>query len=145
MTFQDFIKKGNVRQSTSDPALVQSLLLTAENDLLFLEPLEINQTSTRKIMSNYYDILRSIIEAIAAKEGYKVYSHEAFTDYLKEKNETILSEKFDRYRKIRNNINYYGKNISVEEVKEYKEDIKLMIQQVQQKFFSKKDHTTNKP
>ena len=37
---------------------------------------------------------------------------------------------FDRFRKIRNKINYYGKDISVEEVKEYSEKIELLIKKL---------------
>ncbi len=136
-TFQDFIKSGHVRKTSPDPSLLKSLLATAETDLLFLDPLEINANSARKIISNYYDTLRSIIEALAAKEGFKVYSHEAFTYFLQEKNEQLLAEKFDRYRKIRNKINYYGKEISLEEAKEYKEEIKRTINELNKKYFLK--------
>ena len=73
-------------------------------------------------MSNYYDILRSILETIAILDRCKIYSHEAFTYFLKEKDENIIVNKFDRFRKIRNKINYYGKNISIEKTKEYNQD-----------------------
>jgi len=122
MKFNDFIKIGQVKIAAKDKSLAKSLLITSENDLKFLETLEINKISARKIMSNYYDVLRSILEAISSLDGYKIYSHEAFTYFLKEK-----SEKFDRYRKIRNNINYYGKDVSVEEVKEHSVEIKKII------------------
>mgnify|MGYP001560886570 FL=1 len=79
-------------------------------------------------MTNYYDVLRSILEAISSIKGYKIYSHEAFTSFLKELKEETLSRKFDRFRKIRNSINYYGKDISVEETRENIKEIKNMIQ-----------------
>ena len=112
----------------------KSLIATAELDLQFLEKLEINEQSARKIMSNYYDVLRSILEAIALLEGYKVYSHEAFTFFLNEKGEETLALKFDRFRKLRNNINYYGKNISVEEVKEYSAEIGNIVALLRKKY-----------
>src|SRR3989344_5153772 len=95
--------------------------------MAFFKGIEINENSARKIVTNYYDILRSILEAIASIDGYKVYSHEAFTYYLKEKNEEVISIKFDRLRKIRNGINYYGNSISVGEAKEIVDDIKRII------------------
>lgn len=134
-TFHDFLESGQVRKMSPDPSLVRALLQTADSDLLFLEPLEINSNSARKIMSNYYDVLRSIIEALAVKTQFKVYSHEAYTYFLKEKTELLLAEKFDRYRKIRNKINYDGSDISVEEVREYKEEIKRMILEIKSKYF----------
>src|SRR3989338_103838 len=81
----------------------------------------------RKMMSNYYDTLRAIVEAMAVLDGYKVYSHEAFTFYLKEKGESLAAEKYDRFRRIRNRINYYGQNISVAEVAEHAEGIQKLI------------------
>ncbi len=78
-------------------------------------------------MSTYYDVLRSILEAISAIDGFKIYAHEAFTFFLREKNEEIFAEKFDRFRRIRNSINYYGKSIGIEEAKETSEEIKQVI------------------
>ena len=99
----------------------------------FLKNLPINQTSARKIMSNYYDILRSIVEAISALDGYKIYSHEAFTYFLKEKGEELIAQKFDRFRRIRNKINYYGKNITAEETEENVKEIMRLIQELKKK------------
>ncbi|HLD06985.1 MAG TPA: hypothetical protein VJC16_05655 [Candidatus Nanoarchaeia archaeon] len=118
MEFEDFFKEGKVRKASVDKELARSLIKTAESDLVFLKNAEINGNSARKVFTGFYDVLRSVIEALAILDGYKVYSHEAFTYYLKEKNENNASIQFDRLRKIRNRINYYGKDISVEEVKE---------------------------
>ncbi len=127
MNLKDFIDKKQVRKATKDISLAKSLLSNAKSDLKFLERLEIDSISARKIMCNYYDVLRSILEAMASLDGYKVYSHEAFTYYLKEKGENVAAEKFDRFRKIRNGINYYGKDISVKEAKENADHIKKLI------------------
>ena len=124
MNFTDFINEGKVRRSSIDKELVKSLLSGINTDLKFLDKIKIDEISARKLMVGYYDTLRSLLEAIASTEGYKIYSHEAFTFYLKEKGENILAEKFDRFRKIRNAINYYGKDIDVEECRE---NIKSMI------------------
>ena len=83
MSFEVFIKRGQVRIASKDISLAKSLVITAKQDLEFLGTLEINETSARKIMSNYYDVLRSILEAVSALDGYKVYSHEAFTQSKK--------------------------------------------------------------
>lgn len=128
MIFKDFIEKGLVRVSFKDKALTKSLLKNAKEDLTFLDSLKVNKNSSRKLMSNYYDVLRGVLEAFSVIEGYKIYSHEAFTYFLKEKKEDLLSIKFDRFRKIRNSINYYGKEISIEETKENIKEIKNMIE-----------------
>jgi hypothetical protein len=131
MNFQSFIKQGKVRRGEPDISMSKSLVKMSENHILFLKSLEITETSCNTIFTTYYEALREIIEAITIKYGYKVYSHEAFTFYLKEKlNETAVAEKFDRYRRLRNNVNYYGKPISTDETKIAKEDIQKIIQKL---------------
>ena len=103
MDFNDFIKNKEVKKVKTDVNLVKSLIKTAKADLQFLESCKIDQYSARKIISNYYDVLRSILEAITSLDGFKIYSHEAFAFFLKKKQESILAEKFDRFRKIRSN------------------------------------------
>lgn len=127
MKFEDFIKKGLAKKASIDTQLVKSIIDSANTDLEFLSGLEINELSSRKIFSNYYDVLRSILEALALSKGYKVYSHEAFKYFLEEKGEEVLSFKFDRFRKIRNKVNYYGKTLNSEEVKEFKKELIQLI------------------
>lgn len=134
MKFKDFIKQGVVRKSSKDKALARSLVKNAKKDIKFLDGLPINEISSRKLMTNYYDVLRSVLEAISTIDGYKIYSHEAFTYFLKEKKEKTLSIKFDRFRKIRNSINYYGEDISIEETKENIEEMKNMIKILTDKY-----------
>jgi len=134
MRFEDFIKRKLVRRASKDMALVKSLINNIKRDIKFLDELEINENSSRKLMGNYYDSLREVLEAISTIDGYKIYSHEAFTYFLKEKGEEILSIKFDRFRKIRNSINYYGEDISIEETKENIEEIKRIIKSLVEKY-----------
>lgn len=138
MRFEDFIKKGEVRKSSLDISLIKSLYKNTINDLKYLKKQEINEISARKIVSNYYDCLRSILEAIALLDGYKIYQHEAFTFFLKEKGEDLLSLKFDRFRKIRNRINYYGGDISIDTAKEFVEEIIESIEYLIKKYLKEK-------
>ena len=127
MDFDDFIKNGIIRTSFKDTALAKSLLQNIKKDIKFLDSLKINENSARRLMVNYYDILRGVLESISAIDGYKIYSHEAFVYFLKKKGEELFSIKFDRFRKIRNSINYYGDDISIEETKDNIEKMKEMI------------------
>ncbi|MGE0792959.1 MAG: hypothetical protein AB7V77_02120 [Candidatus Woesearchaeota archaeon] len=85
-------------------------------------------------ISLLYDALREILEAISLKNGYKVYNHECYTSFIKE----ILgfsseADEFDKLRKTRNAINYYGKDISEEESKDIISKLEKSI-----KFFKNK-------
>lgn len=138
--FEYFIKKGDVRRASPDKSLVKSLIEGAEKDIKFFNNLKIDENSARKLMVNYYDILGGILEAIASIDGYKIYLHEAFTFYLKEiKNEEVISIKLDRFRRIRNLINYYGKDISIEETKENIGEIKKIISDLMNKYLREYD------
>jgi len=136
MNFKDFINTKYVKKTLPDKALIKSLLETAESDILFLKKIVLDNNSARKVMTNYYDVLRSVLEAIASKFGYKIYSHEIFAQFLKHINEHFIAEKFDRFRKIRNNINYYGKNISILEAKELVPEITRIIEILKKKYLS---------
>jgi len=127
MEFENLIKKGIVRKTSVDVGLIRSLINTAEQDLNYLKCVKINKISARKTFSNYYDVLRSLLEAIASQKGYKIYSHEAFSYFLKKENKNVLAKKFDRLRKIRNAVNYYGKEISPEYAGENIQEIKKII------------------
>lgn len=138
MRFQDFINKGEVRKIKPDKELAKSLIKTVKSDLIYLNSVEITAHSSRKTVSNYYDVLRSILEAIANSKGYKIHSHEAFTYFLLEIGQEAFSSKFDRFRRIRNKINYYALDISVEEAKNYISDIKLLIKELNSIYFNEK-------
>jgi len=62
-----------------------------------------------------YDGLRGYLECIALEKGYKVYNHECYSSFLNEimhlPNEAEL---FNKLRKIRNGINYYGETVDLE-------------------------------
>ena len=136
MNFKDFIRKGLVRRASRDKNIEKSLYKNTISDLIYLNKIKIDEFSSRKILTNYYDCLRTILEVLASIEGFKIYQHEAFVFYLKEKKEGIISLKFDRFRKIRNAVNYYGKDVSVEETKEYILEIKKIINYLIDKYLS---------
>jgi hypothetical protein len=64
MSFQDFIISGQVKRVEKDKELAKSLLKTTKSDLIFFETWQINENSARKIVSNYYDALRSILKQL---------------------------------------------------------------------------------
>ena len=65
------------------------------------------------------------------KKGYKIYNHECYTAFLKEIiGESEKGEEFDKIRIERNAINYYAKEISLEEAKGLIDKIKHLRDQV---------------
>ena len=138
MNFKDFIDEGKVRRATPDKLMADSIIRNTFDDLKFLEQTKLTELSKRKLITNYYDSLRSLLEVISLLRGYKIYLHEAFTPFIEEElKEKLLSMKFDRFRKIRNGLNYYGKSIQLKEAEDIIEDLKKTINEIKIKFIKK--------
>ena len=118
MIFQDFLDNGKVRKGNPDISLSKSMVNMSLNHSKTAKSIKLDDTTCSTVFTLYYEALREICEAICSLEGYKVYSHEAFTYFLKDYlNEEHISNKFDRLRLNRNRINYYGKTVSLNESK----------------------------
>jgi len=80
------------------------------------ELLPLNEITTASKISLAYDSLREVLEALAIKRGFRVYNHECYVAFLKEiMRDSFLGEDFDEIRKLRNEINYYGKDVALGE------------------------------
>ncbi|MAG77871.1 hypothetical protein CL616_00740 [archaeon] len=78
-----------------------------------------------------YDGIRIILEYLALKQGYKIYNHKCYTAFLKEiMKKSRLGDEFDKFRRIRNDINYYGKEVNKEDAKELVLQMKKFLKQI---------------
>ena len=60
-----------------------------------------------------YDALRELLEALCTLHGYKVTNHICLGELLKKLEPDFDYNSFDRFRYIRNSINYYGKTVGL--------------------------------
>ncbi len=124
MFWQECLEKGVVRKSSPDKELAKSLVKMSELRLNFVKSVTISRSNAPIVITESYEALREICEALIALNGFKVYSHECITVFLKEiAKDSYLAEVFDRYRKIRNGVNYYGRQVSEEDAKQSLKDI----------------------
>jgi spore germination protein YaaH len=124
MDFNIFIKNNKVRRGRADPEKAKALLNMSDRTRKTVDTIKINETSASIVLTVSYESLREILEAISLLEGFKVYSHEAYTAYLQKLGEEKIAIMFDRLRKLRNGVNYYGKTVSIEVAKEALKDCK---------------------
>jgi len=131
MDWSDCIHKQFIKETKIDKNLINSLIKSSENKLKSNERLEIDEFTASTKVSIVYDSLREILEALAIKKGYKIYNHECFRAFLEEicKNKS-LSLEFDKFRKIRNAINYYGEDVPVSKAKFIIKDIILLRKKI---------------
>ena len=99
-----------------DESMIKSLIKMSKNKLDSESRLKMNSITAASKLSLAYDSLRELLEALALRNGYKIYNHECYTAFLKEVlNQSEKGDEFDDIRKIRNAVNYYGKDITIEE------------------------------
>jgi len=131
MDLKECIERRIVKNIKPDHEMAKSLVKDARNKIKTAEEIKLSQTSSSSLITLYYDALRGKLEALALKKGFKIYNHECYYAFLKEiLQKKELAEEFNRFRKIRNNINYYGEEISISESKEIRKDIILLIKNV---------------
>jgi len=131
MDFEECIKKRIAKQVKKDEDLIKSLLKTSKNKLDSEETLELDEVTSNSKISLLYDSLRELLEALSLKNEFKIYNHECYTYFLKEiLNKTLIAEEFDELRKVRNSINYYGKEITLSEAKIVIKRIKNLRKQI---------------
>lgn len=119
MDWENCINKKIAKESEPDEDLVNSLVKASGSKSQAEERLEMDEVTAGPKVSLLYDSLRELLEALAVRKGFKIYNHECYTPFLKEiMDESEKGDEFDEVRKIRNAINYYGKEVSTEEAKD---------------------------
>tara|TARA_Y100000310_G_scaffold327446_1_gene393812 strand:- start:1883 stop:2281 length:399 start_codon:yes stop_codon:yes gene_type:complete len=131
MDWKECCDRKIAKRVSKDPDLISSLTRSSINKLESEKKLPLNNITASSKISLAYDSLRELLEVLALKNQYKIYNHECYTCFLKEVlKENNKAEKFDEIRRIRNQVNYYGKEISIEEAKESLKKIKTLINQL---------------
>ena len=127
MDWKECWNKRIIKNIKPDNDMVNSLIKSSKNKLESENKLTMDSITASSKISLAYDSLREILEALSLKNGYKIYNHECYTAFLKEiMKESNKGDEFDEIRKVRNNINYYGKDISTEEAKDIINRIKKL-------------------
>ena len=106
--FDFFISKGEVKKQRPDNNLAMATFRDSVERLSLAKSLQ-TMAKAKYVLENAYESMREAADSILYSEGIKSYSHEASIVYLLKKgfNESDVTE-FDRFRKIRNGIKYYG-------------------------------------
>jgi uncharacterized protein (UPF0332 family) len=118
MDWRECIDKRIIKKIHPDLEMAKSLIKMSENKLKSEEKLPMSNITAASKISLAYDSLRELLEALSLKKGYKIYNHECYVAFLKEiLKEDALAEEFNEIRIIRNEINYYGKEINVDEAR----------------------------
>ncbi len=116
MEWRECNLRGFVKNTFMDKNKIDALIKMSDEKLKVNNILKMGDLTASTKFTIVYDSLREILEALAIKSGFKIYNHECFSAFLKEVyGSNIFAGDFDRFRVIRNKINYYAKRIKVEE------------------------------
>lgn len=119
MNFEFSLVSGKAKKAKPNQIRASSLFKSSIQAIETAKEVKLTPITAKTIIRELYEGLREYCEAIGYLKGYKFLDHESIGFFLKEiLNEQNIFNKFDRYRKLRNGINYYGNDIDVETVKE---------------------------
>lgn len=132
MNFENSLMEGKVKKVIPNKIRASSLIKSSAQAIETAKIISLSSNSAKTILRELYEGLREHCEAIGYSKGYKFLDHESIGYFLRDilKEQSIYG-KFDRYRKLRNGINYYGENIEVETVREAIIDIPKIIKELE--------------
>jgi len=118
MDLDECYKKNFIKKTRIDIELVRSLIEMSKIKEDSVNNAQVNETNISAYVSMAYESLRETLEALCILKGYKVTSHICLGELLK----TLVSDfdfnSFDRFRYVRNGINYYGTKVDYKPGKE---------------------------
>lgn len=135
MSFERIIKDGFAKIVPADAARAKSLAKSSEQALNTAKIIPLKEETLKTIFRELYESLREYCEALGYIHDYKFLNHESITDFLSDiLEESEIALKFDRYRKLRNGINYYGNTIEMQTVKSALAEIPALINKLKKHF-----------
>ena len=136
MNFENSLANGKAKKVVSPKMRASSIFKSSIQAIETAKIIPLNQNTLKSILRELYEGLREYCEAIGYLRGYKFLDHESIGYFLRDilKEQSVFM-KFDRYRKLRNGINYYGEDVDIETVKEAIIEIPELIKELEK--FSK--------
>lgn len=137
MNFENSLVSGKTKKIIPNKIRASSIFKSSIQAIKTAKMIQLNQNTSKSILRELYEGFREYCEAIGYLRGYKFLDHESIGYFLRDiLKEQSISMKFDRYRKLRNGINYYGEDVDIETVKEAIIEIPKLIKELEK--FSKK-------
>ena len=115
------IREGRLKVRGPDIPRVRSMLESAKNNLKVVRKIPIKYDSATLIFREIYESIRQVGDARLWSLGYEpILSHDVSMEVLKEMKikEVVRLHSLDRFRRTRNNANYRGYRITIEQARE---------------------------
>lgn len=125
MDLSECERKGFIKKANPSISLVKSLIEVSKSKEIAIQSAKIDEITVNAYIPMAYDALREILGALCTLHGYKVTNHVCLGELLIKLEPDFDYNSFDRFRYIRNSINYYGKQVGLIEGRDL---IKKIIQ-----------------
>jgi len=114
------VKARILRKKSYELSKIKSLVLSAKEDSEVVLSIQLNDKNATVVFRTIYESIRQLGEAKWNLLGYEPLNHEISLDGLKQiKLENTLQLNFlERFKKIRNDANYNGFRITLNQTKE---------------------------
>ena len=131
MNFEFSLNIGKAKRVKPNKIRASSLIKSSIQAIETANEIPLNTKTSKTILRELYEGMREYCEAIGYFKGYKFLDHESIGFFLQDiLKEQSISKKFNRYRKLRNSINYYGDDINLETVKDAKNQITKILEEL---------------
>jgi hypothetical protein len=128
MNFENSLMNGKAKKVAPSSIRATSIFKSSRQAIETAQNIPLTQNSLKSVLRELYEGLREYCEAIGYLNGYKFLDHESIGYFLRDiLMEQTMFAKFDRYRKLRNGISYYGEEVDIETVKEAVEEVPRLI------------------
>jgi hypothetical protein len=131
MNLEFSINSGKAKKVMPNKFRASGLFKSAIEAIETAKIIPLGTGTAKTILRELYEGLREYCEAIGYLHGYKFTDHESIGYFLRDVlKEQSLYRKFDRYRRLRNGINYYGEDVDIETIKEAIKEIPSIVSEL---------------
>jgi len=118
-----FVKDGQLRPRGIDVERIKSMLKSSEMTAKAALEIQLDENRATMVFRELYESTRQLGDVLWWLEGYEPRNHEVSLEILEEvkiKNAVLLN-KLPRFKKIRNDANYRGYIVPINQAEEIKE------------------------
>lgn len=114
------VRAGSLRERQIDAARVISMIESAVTNAEVAKKVHLDKDSATLVFREIYESLRQLGDAGWWSIGYEPLSHDASMDILKDMDirEKVKLNRVSRFKAMRNDANYRGFRVSLEQAKE---------------------------
>ena len=114
------VKMDQIRKRYLDKEKVKSIIESSTTNMSIVKTINLTEQSAILIFRETYESIRQLGDARWLLLGYEPRSHEVSMELLQEMDikEKIRLNHLNRFKKIRNDANYRGFKVSIEQAKE---------------------------